>query len=76
MIAYGESANSFLQTAKAYGYKNFKVISKFDEAIIYALKNTGVGVLLFSPACASFDQFNSYEERGNRFNQIVKEHNS
>jgi len=28
--------------------------------------------LLFSPGCSSFDMFNSYEERGNRFKEIVR----
>ncbi len=32
----------------------------------------GAGVVLLSPACASYDQFRSYEHRGEDFIQIVK----
>ena len=28
--------------------------------------------ILFSPAAASFDQFNNFEERGDYFNKIIR----
>ncbi len=31
----------------------------------------GAGTVLLSPACASFDQYQSFEERGNKFEEIV-----
>lgn len=55
-------------------YENIKMFKTFLEAVkfSYALakdKNT----VLLSPACASFDEFNSYAERGEKFESIIKE---
>ena len=37
-----------------------------------AAKTDGSGVVLLSPACASFDQFRDFEHRGNEFKRIFK----
>lgn len=73
VFAYGESKE------KIYDYfiKHNKICHRFDnlesafsEAIILR-KNQ---IILYSPMFASFDQFNSYEERGNLFNKLCEEY--
>jgi UDP-N-acetylmuramoylalanine--D-glutamate ligase len=43
----------------------------FEDAMLTANDNSKPGdTVLLSPACASFDQFSNYEERGNTFVEI------
>jgi UDP-N-acetylmuramoylalanine--D-glutamate ligase len=44
------------------------------EAVTEAVKIASPGdVVLLSPACSSFDQFQNYQERGQKFSQIVNQ---
>ncbi len=49
------------------------LIGTFEEAVHIAYQKSRIGdIVLLSPGCASFDMFDSYEERGNYFKEIVK----
>jgi len=48
-------------------------VSSLNEAIEKAKETAKPGqVVLFSPASASFDMFKNFEERGNKFKELVK----
>ncbi|MEO7564773.1 MAG: UDP-N-acetylmuramoyl-L-alanine--D-glutamate ligase, partial [Sphingomicrobium sp.] len=44
-----------------------------ENAVKMAAKDSQAGdTVLLSPACASFDQFSDFEQRGNRFRELVE----
>ena len=72
VILIGESR--FRIQKEIGGEVKTEIASSLEDAITKTVKNLEAGdTVLFSPACTSFDMFNSYEERGIRFKQIVNE---
>jgi len=65
LILIGESSQSFSEIFRDF---NPVTADSLDEAVITAMKTGGKGdTILLSPACASFDMFTSYEDRGDSF---------
>ena len=67
----GESADAFAATLD--GKLTWSKCGTLEQAVAAAAKDargTG-GVVLLSPAAASFDQFDSFEQRGDRFRDLV-----
>ncbi len=74
----GESTEGFANWFDKYGMdytRCFTLDNALSKAHAMAQENRGqpggTGVVLLSPACASFDQFKSFEERGNHFADLV-----
>ncbi|OFW87383.1 MAG: hypothetical protein A3B66_03785 [Alphaproteobacteria bacterium RIFCSPHIGHO2_02_FULL_46_13] len=69
----GEAAPQFAEWLNARGVP-FTQCGTLDVAVMAAhqnAQNNGAGVVLLSPACASWDQFKSFEHRGDLFVDLV-----
>lgn len=73
-ICMGETKQKIMDTASRYDISNVYEVDSMKEAVdlAFSLSKNGDAVLL-SPACASFDMFSNYEERGRVFMKLVRE---
>ena len=54
-------------------HMHINIAENFDSAVMTAKSLADSGdIVLLSPACASFGEFKDFEERGNRFKELVK----
>ena len=70
IICYGETKERIKEWSKI----DCQVVQNLEEATkkAYELSKPGDTILL-SPACASWDQFKSFEERGELYKKIINE---
>lgn len=74
IIAYGEAGQRFYD-AFAGSPISAHLEKGMKEALNHALKIAHENnVVVLSPACASFDEFNSFEHRGEVFKELVQEY--
>ena len=74
IAVFGETKQKIILSAKKYNFKNIYEFNDLKSCILASFHLASPNsVVLLSPACASFDQFSSYVERGNVFKKIVKE---
>ena len=73
VVLIGQTAAQIEKALREAGFANIRHASGFKEAVHLAgsLANRGEKVLL-SPACASFDMFSDFEQRGRVFKEIVE----
>ncbi|GLB47024.1 UDP-N-acetylmuramoylalanine--D-glutamate ligase [Philodulcilactobacillus myokoensis] len=68
IVLFGETAHLLEDAAKKAGISNIKLVDNIDQAVPVAYKYSDSGdVILLSPANASWDQFPTFEVRGDRF---------
>ena len=70
VILIGEATERFEENLRKNGFNNIYKEEGLKDAIERAI-SLKPNVVLFSPACASFDMFKNFEERGNSFKKYV-----
>ena len=72
-VLIGETAELIRNSLERVGFTAVTRADSLGEAVEEARKQAGKGwCVLLSPACASFDMFKDFEERGRIFKEIVR----
>ncbi len=72
LVLIGETAPKIRECAKAHGFMDILDAGSLEEAVKLCRDNARPGdAVLLSPACASWDSFKNYEERGRLFKEFV-----
>ena len=72
MILLGRDAHLIQEAADRKGFKDYVFCKDMDDCVrkAYELAEPGDNVLL-SPACASWDMYDNFEQRGEHFKNCV-----
>jgi len=72
LVLLGETANKIAECARRHGFENIIMTESLEDAVkVCSQKAESGDAVLLSPACASWDMFKSYEERGRIFKELV-----
>lgn len=73
LILLGEARQEIKDAVMKTSFRNIHEVNDLTEAVVLASQLAKAGdVVLLSPACASWDQFPSYEHRGDLFCELAR----
>ncbi len=74
LILMGETKNKIEEAARRNGFDHIIMADNLREAVLISAEKAVSGdAVLLSPACASWDMFENYEQRGKLFKEYVRE---
>lgn len=76
VLLIGSAAGAFAQRLEQIGYSSYEIVETMDKAVARSAelaKQHSANVVLLSPACASFDQYQNFEQRGDHFRKLCHE---
>ena len=75
VVLVGEATGDFIDAFERTGYTDYVCADSFEDAVAKAREMAQSGdVVLLSPACASWDMFDNFEQRGDLFKELVKDY--
>lgn len=73
LILLGKTAPKIKEAAERLGFTNTLIVQNMEECVTEGFKAAGSGdTVLLSPACASWDMYTCFEQRGEHFKNCVK----
>jgi UDP-N-acetylmuramoylalanine--D-glutamate ligase len=73
-VIVGQVAKRLAEALQDAGYHDYEFAATMEDAVRAAYRFARPGdIVLLSPACASWDMFSNYEERGEIFKQTVQQ---
>ena len=74
LVLLGATADKIEAAARKAGFNNIIRVDSLKDAVKVSAQQAGNGeAVLLSPACASWDMFKSYEQRGTLFKEYVNQ---
>ena len=74
LVLIGQTKEKIKAAAERLGFTDIVLLENLQEAVDYCAEHAKEGeAVLLSPACASWGQFDNYEQRGDMFKKYVSE---